>query len=385
MTAPDPVASAPVLYRNGSVYTTADPFASAIIVEGEEVVWVGSEQAADSLVDDRMRIVDLDGGLVTPAFVDSSVDLTAQGDPDAVLRNAAARGTAAVVHTGPVDALTSLPGEDRKDAPSAGGGAARPSVYLWPTVSAEALEPGLDLISAAGPDDRLVGLRTVVHDAPAQQVTAFLTTCLERSLRPGLVVDRTSATTTAVVVDAVVAARETAGERRFNAAGLRLEFAPDLTSDELLPVLDALSGCAFTVCLDPASSPLASEYYRRGIPVTLGTGGALLDPWAAVRALLNHDAEHQRISARAAFTATTRGAWRGIGRGGGMSGQLAPGTPATYALWQVEALMVQAAAGTGASWSTDPRSRTPLLPALEDEDLPVCEGTFLAGLQLYKA
>ena len=58
-----------------------------------------------------------------------------------------------------------------------------------------------------------------------------------------------------------------------------------------------------------------------------------------------------------------------------MAGQLASGTPATYAVWEVEALMVQQAEGTGASWSTDPRARTPLLPALE--------GYALAGYEDY--
>ena len=54
----------PVLYRRGSVYTTVDPGASALIAEGDQVVWVGSEQAADSLQDERMQVVELDGRLI---------------------------------------------------------------------------------------------------------------------------------------------------------------------------------------------------------------------------------------------------------------------------------------------------------------------------------
>ena len=36
------------LYRNGSVYSAADPFASAMLVDGGTVAWLGSEQAASS-------------------------------------------------------------------------------------------------------------------------------------------------------------------------------------------------------------------------------------------------------------------------------------------------------------------------------------------------
>ena len=46
-----PAAPAPrkvTLYRNGSVYTAADPFATAMLVDGDTVAWVGSEQAATS-------------------------------------------------------------------------------------------------------------------------------------------------------------------------------------------------------------------------------------------------------------------------------------------------------------------------------------------------
>jgi predicted amidohydrolase YtcJ len=47
------------LYRNGSVYTAADPFATAMLVDGDTVAWVGSEQAATSIADSSMNIIDL--------------------------------------------------------------------------------------------------------------------------------------------------------------------------------------------------------------------------------------------------------------------------------------------------------------------------------------
>src|SRR6478609_6272085 len=70
---------APVLYRNGSVYTAADPFATAMLVDGDTVAWVGSEQAATSIADSSMEVIDLHGALVAPGFVDSHVHLTETG------------------------------------------------------------------------------------------------------------------------------------------------------------------------------------------------------------------------------------------------------------------------------------------------------------------
>ncbi|MDQ0801159.1 putative amidohydrolase YtcJ [Arthrobacter sp. SLBN-112] len=69
----------PVLYRNGSVYTAADPFATAMLVDGDTVAWVGSEQAATSIADSSMEIIDLRGALVAPGFVDSHMHLTETG------------------------------------------------------------------------------------------------------------------------------------------------------------------------------------------------------------------------------------------------------------------------------------------------------------------
>uniref|UniRef100_UPI000462B901 amidohydrolase family protein n=1 Tax=Arthrobacter sp. TB 26 TaxID=494420 RepID=UPI000462B901 len=67
------------LYRNGSVYTAADPFATAMLVDGDTVAWVGSEQAATSIADASMEVIDLHGALLAPGFVDSHVHLTETG------------------------------------------------------------------------------------------------------------------------------------------------------------------------------------------------------------------------------------------------------------------------------------------------------------------
>lgn len=68
-----------VMYRNGSVYSPADPFATAVLVQNDRVVWVGEEAGADSLVDPSMETVDLDGLILVPGFVGR---VTQGGDPE---------------------------------------------------------------------------------------------------------------------------------------------------------------------------------------------------------------------------------------------------------------------------------------------------------------
>lgn len=375
-------AARPVLLRNGSVYSTADPFASAMIVEGSQVVWVGSEQAADSLADNRMEVIDLDGDLVTPAFVDSAVTLGASEQASGL----AGRGIAVAVDVARVSRSAADPAQSNStDASPVGTRAVETgdrelTILRWPTAGLTDIGGGTASTDAV-PSTGSVGWRAVTRDASEADLEGFLTACITDSLRPALVVDRPG--TGPVLRTALEAAREKLGVHAVNASGLRLEFAKELTAAEIQAVLDALDGFGFSVCMDPATTPLAAEYYRRGIPVALGGGHTPLDPWDAVKSLVNHPEPEQRISARAAFTAATRGAWRALGQGGPLAGQLVPGAPATYSRWQVEALMVQAASGTGASWSTDPRARTPLLPALEDESLPVCMSTVAEGRELY--
>ena len=75
-----------MLYRDGSVYSPADPFATAVLVEGSSVAWVGSEEGADAQVarsrgagGEPLEVVALEGALVTPAFVDAHVHTTETG------------------------------------------------------------------------------------------------------------------------------------------------------------------------------------------------------------------------------------------------------------------------------------------------------------------
>ncbi|MFD9970100.1 amidohydrolase [Streptomyces sp. NPDC059011] len=68
-----------VLLRGGEVHSPADPFATAMVVERGHIAWVGSEGAADAFAPGVDEVIDLEGALVTPAFVDAHVHTTATG------------------------------------------------------------------------------------------------------------------------------------------------------------------------------------------------------------------------------------------------------------------------------------------------------------------
>lgn len=64
------------LYRNGRVYSPVDPFATAMLVDGDRIAWVGSEGAASGHVDSVDEVIDVRDAMIAPAFVDAHVHLT---------------------------------------------------------------------------------------------------------------------------------------------------------------------------------------------------------------------------------------------------------------------------------------------------------------------
>ena len=66
------------LLLNGRVHSPAIPDATAMAVSDGIVAWLGSDDVGRQQFPD-VQMVDLDGGFVAPAFVDSHVHLTATG------------------------------------------------------------------------------------------------------------------------------------------------------------------------------------------------------------------------------------------------------------------------------------------------------------------
>ncbi|MFS0699493.1 amidohydrolase [Cellulomonas sp. 179-A 4D5 NHS] len=134
-----------------------------------------------------------------------------------------------------------------------------------------------------------------------------------------------------------------------------------------------------------ALHPLA-DLAAAGIPLAFGSDSPVtpFDPWGAVRAAVTHHAPDQRISARAAFRAHTRGGWRAAGLDHTGAGEIRLGAPAHLAVWRAEHLTVQAADGRVSAWSTDARAGTPLLPDVSPgAPAPRCLRTVRAGVVLH--
>lgn len=249
-------------------------------------------------------------------------------------------------------------------------------------------------------DDAGCGLGYLDVDA----ITAHLRACTEAGIQAGFHVIGDAAM--AAVVTALERVADALGGPAVAARGHRIEHAEMLDADQIAtlaafgviasvqPGFDAAWGgpdgmYAARLGADRAAglNPFAAMA-SAGIALAIGSDAPVtaLNPWAAVRAAVNHRTAGHGISPRAAFAAATRGAWRAGGIRDGLAGTLVPGAPASYAIWEAEELVVAAAADTVQRWSTDPRSRVPGLPPLAaDSPLPRCLRTVHRGATIYAA
>ncbi|CAI3798143.1 amidohydrolase [Pseudarthrobacter sp. MM222] len=537
---PTPAPRKVTLYRNGSVYTAADPFASAMLVDGDTVAWVGSEQAATSIADASMDIVDLNGALLAPGFVDSHAHLTETGiarnslqlggvssarelldavagstaegtilghgwdetlwaDPSlpsaaeleraaggrkvylsridvhsalvspALAAAAGLEGVSAggqvkrAAHTAARLAARRLPaaalrgyqqqalaeaaangyvGLAEMAAPHIGSiedlrlavgwndesrnGTAVPEILpYWGELAtspehAQSILDGLgvSVLGLAGDlnidgsiGSRTAALRADYTDFPGErgslyisvdQAAAHLAACSLLGIQAGFHIIGDAGLDAAL--DALDLAAAEVGEQRVRAAGHRFEhveladagaigrLAKYSVTVSAQPCFDSAWGGAGKLYEQRLGSrqvgmnPFAS-FYAAGVPICFGSDSPVtpLRPWSSVRACLEHSNPAEQISARAAFLGHTRAGWRAARYRNPMAGQLVPGAPASFAVWEVEELMVQVADGRVQSWSTDPRARTPLLPALDTGSDPACLLTVRDGRELFSS
>ncbi|HVW44360.1 MAG TPA: amidohydrolase family protein, partial [Amycolatopsis sp.] len=216
-----------------------------------------------------------------------------------------------------------------------------------------------------------------------------------------------------VIGDAAVAevvrgfqlAEKTVGRRALAARAHRLEHLEMIDADQaallagwavagsVQPQFDALWGGTagmYEARLGGRAASLNpfSMLAAKGVVLAFGSDSPVtpLEPWASVRAAVHHRTTGSGLSARAAFTAHTRGGHRAAGVNDGVTGSLVPGAPAHYAIWDAAELVVAASDSRVQRWSTDPRSGVPPLPPLDpDAPLPTCLRTVRAGRVLYDA
>ncbi len=115
-----------------------------------------------------------------------------------------------------------------------------------------------------------------------------------------------------------------------------------------------------------ASNPMG-QMHNTGVALAFGSDSPVtpLDPWGSVRAAMWHFNSAQRMTAKSAFAAHTRGGWRAVHQDN--EGVLVPKAPATFAVWHT------------------PSGRVGSLPSLGQRDeLPVCLRTVLRGETIYE-
>jgi predicted amidohydrolase YtcJ len=258
--------------------------------------------------------------------------------------------------------------------------------------------------------DGSIGSRTSALHAPyadadtvghlyldARQVSEHVVACTRAKVQAGFHVIGDRAV--AEVVAGFQAAAEVLGGPALASARHRLEHVEMATPEEMAvlgslgvtasmqPMFDALWGGDDAVYAQRLGARRAlsmnafASMNRAGVPLAFGSDTPVtpFDPWAGVRAATRHRTAGERITARAAFNAYTRGGWRAARRDEG--GVIALGAPASIAVWDVPGeLLVQTPDSRIAAWSTDPRAGVPQLPDLHpDVDLPTCVLTLVAG------
>lgn len=205
-------------------------------------------------------------------------------------------------------------------------------------------------------------------------------------------------------VDQVLVAVEQAGAQlgRVSGAGHRIEHAeyvrdPDrLARSGLLasvqPGFDAAWGGAEGMYAQRLGADRAARLNpfaalaAAGVPLAFGSDAPVtpIDPWAVVRAAVYPSNAAHALSPRAAFLAHTRAGWRAAGRDG--EGVLAPGMPATFAVWEAGEPAVAPPEARVARWSTDPGAEGPGMPDLTPGGpLPRCLLTVRAGTVIFDA
>ncbi|MDH6577718.1 amidohydrolase [Kitasatospora sp. MAP5-34] len=236
----------------------------------------------------------------------------------------------------------------------------------------------------------------------AEQVADHVTACTEAGLQAGFHAIGDAALT--AVLDGVRAAADRVGLARVRALRHRVEHAEALDDKAIAafaelgltasvqPAFDAAWGGPDGMYVQRLGAERAAglnpfaALLRAGVPLAFGSDAPVtpLDPWGTVRAAAFHHNLDHRISVRAAFAAHTRGGWRVLGRD--QDGVLVPGAVASYAVWAVDELVVQAPDSRVAGWSTDPRSGTPGLPDLTPGlPLPACLRTVVRGRTVHRA
>ncbi len=348
--------SGALIFFNGSVYSPADPFATAALCQQDKIAWVGSDAGASSLHDSTSHSVDLQGLLMTPAFVAGGIYINSQSQGESFISQLKAEGYTAACLFCPADQASAL--ESLFEASGIS-----PYIYL----------------DASNLPAVLPNCAHGVYLNPVQTEAAQVAEALDRAVGLGLRVSLYAGSPQALTASLALAAhyRQETDYRQ----GFRLEAVSYLSDHDLEQAVSTASLVGFSRAA--AGSDTIVRASRAGLAFYLGSDiysdeSAACFGWKLAQSFVLAARDEWRVSARSVFNAMTRGVYRALGSQPDY-GQLLPGAVADFSLWQVDQLMVQVPDSRLLAWSTDPRARIPLLPALDTENLPRLCGLYRAG------
>ena len=69
------------VFKNGKIYTVnkSQPWAEAVAVQGDKIIYVGSNEGANAFIGDQTEQVDLEGRMVLPGFIESHIHIVMGG------------------------------------------------------------------------------------------------------------------------------------------------------------------------------------------------------------------------------------------------------------------------------------------------------------------
>ncbi len=387
------------LLNNGTIHSTAEPYAEAMLVEKGHVAWLGSDETASRLKEQYPEGVvqeqDLDRTLVAPGFVGWITRGVAEGDSGDLAErlDAAAALGYTTLRMGLAIPAELLTGESLQSVvtgltSSLRTAAAHP-MDTYPVVQLS----GLHDVAGAGGLRALNELLTLLGDAHeveeaegrrisvavsyaevAENLIGVRTWMAEESRQllidvtgedPGEVVQSLAATTSQL---------------------RQLKHTPSAENPTVLVGFDSSQRAHWEDLLNTGAQVLARRAIHLSTALSVGVPTSAAppegeSPWQLISEHVHHQSDP--VSVRAGFNAQTRGAFRSLPGGQPEAGTLNPGSEATYVVWEADSLSVQTPHSAVSAWSTDTRARTPLLPYLPGRDeeggLPRWRATVIRG------
>jgi len=425
------------LLTNGTIHSPSEPYADAMVVRDGLIAWVGASDSAQAREDIKLQVWDLDSALVAPAFVGwvdlarsaterwatqdrATEDTPTQDTPtqDIGSRTTEALNAAAALGHGAVRLSISCPVQHLESESElltflreAFAAAAVHPVRSYPVITFtnltaldttarfHAIEHGLTLLAQI---DSLLG-------RPAALQLDF-GDVREQLLEVRVLLAKASRQLLLRVSEATIGEDAEGGEgAEAGESGGSAELSDLKPTDVVAALVESTQQMRAQKLSTPGGLPTVLAGFdsaqrqdwetllNTGVQVVLRGRGHLAtalsvgvpisavgapgqNPWAVVNDHVHHPQDP--VSVRAGFNAQTRGAYRSMPETTGTpasSASLDTGARATYAVWEVDSLAVQTPDSRTAAWSTDVRARTPLLPYLDGETLPILLATVIDG------